>query len=244
MNAIFWAALAALLLLCVPEARRHPRLIALAALLYGLDDLAVMLPVWYQMQVSGTHGNWTGKLLSVGLSLLLIYGFRVVSPAEAGLTRPAPGSLRQVLPVVLALTALQFGGAFWFRHTHAALPPGWEGHLYQWTMPGLAEELFIKGLWLGLLARVFPRTLPWLGTRTSWGGVIGLALFVLGHVLTFNMGPLQFLPGIRPSLEVPLTVAFWGGLFLWVRERTGSTLAAVVAHNLINAALYLGLALP
>lgn len=244
MGAVFWALLAGLLLLAAPGGRRHPRLIGLAALLYGLDVLATLLPSWYPPLFLGLQHNWTGKLLSVALSLLVVYGFRVLSPAEAGLTRPAPGSLRRVLPAVLGLAAVQFTGAFWFRHTHADPAPGWEANLYELTMPGLAEELFARGVLLGLLMRVFPRTLPFFGTRTSWGGVAGLVLFVLGHVLLFGHSPWQVLPRVLHSLETPLAVTFFGTLFLWVRERTGSSLAAAAVHNLMNTCLYLGLTLP
>lgn len=244
MSAIFWTGLSFLLLLAAPGGRRHPRLIGLAALLFGLVGLLLSLPFWYPPLKLGLHYNWTGKLLSIVVFLVLIYGFRVVSPAEAGLRRPAPGSLRWVLPVVLGLAALGFTAGFLERHSQAGASPGWEDNLYQLTMPGLEEELFFRGVWLGLLARVFPRTLPLPGTRTSWGGVVGLVLFVLVHVLSFDQGPRQWLPTVHFAWGNVAGVALLGTLFLWVRERTGSTLAAAATHNLMNVAQTLALTLP
>ena len=190
MSAIFWTGLSFLLLLAAPGGRRHPRLIGLAALLFGLVVVMLSLPFWYPPLKLGLHYNWTGKLLSIVVFLGLIYGFRVVSPAEAGLWRPAPGSLRWVLPVVLGLAAVGFTAGFLERHTHSGASPGWEANLYQLTMPGAEEELFYRGVWLGLLARVFPRTLPLPGTRTSWGGVVRLELtaIVLGGPVFVEKG--------------------------------------------------------
>jgi membrane protease YdiL (CAAX protease family) len=173
--------------------------------------------------------------------LLIIYGWRVVSPQEVGLVKPLRGSWRVVVPVVLVLALAQFTGGFFNRHQHA--PPSWEAHLYELTMPGIAEELFFRGVFLGLLSRVFPRTIPFLGTRTSWGGLAGLILFVLGHCLSFT-GPFLLLPHAHFSLDKVIGVGIFGALYLWVRERSGSCWVAMVAHNLTNVGLYVGLSLP
>ncbi|RZK22583.1 MAG: CPBP family intramembrane metalloprotease [Hymenobacter sp.] len=106
-------------------------------------------------------------------------------------------------------------------------------------MLGVAEELFSCGLLLGALGRAFPRTLPLLGARTSWGGVVSVLLFVLGHVFTFA-GPLALRPSVHFSPEMVLGHTLFSTLFLWVRERSGSVWAAMGAHNVGNFCLYLG----
>ena len=72
---------------------------------------------------------------------------------------------------------------------------------------------------------------------------MSVVLFVLSHVFSFA-GPLALLPRVHFSLEQVVGVGLWGTMYLWVRERTGSVWAAVVAHNLSNFCLYLGLWLP
>jgi len=109
-------------------------------------------------------------------------------------------------------------------------------------MPGIAEKLFSQGIFLGLLSRVYPRTIPFFGTRTSWGGLAGLSLFVLAHGLSFT-GPLPVLPHTHFSWDL-LHTGVYGALFLWVRERSASCWAAMAVHNLTNVALYVGLSLP
>lgn len=238
MSLFFWTALC--LALCWPGLKITPRLIWLAVLLVGLDHLVVMLPVWYHPLSLGLQKNWTGKLFSLLLSLFVIYGQRLVSPREVGFTTALAGAWRSIVPVVLVLAAANFVGGYANRQHQA--PPTWEGHLYELTMPGLAEELFSRGVLLGLLTGVFPRTIPFFGTRTSWGGLVGLGLFVLGHGLLFR-GPWQLVPQPHFSPDL-LVITVYGSLFLWVRERSGSCWAAIATHNLVNTTLYLGLAMP
>lgn len=239
MLVLFWGLLC--FVLCAPGAKTAPRLVGLAALLYGVDVLVVMLPVWWHPLSFGLQMNWMGKLLSILLSVCVIYGWRLLSPQEVGLSRPLVGSWRIVVPVVLVLVFANFAGGFFNRHQHT--PPTWEAHCYELTMPGIAEELFSRGILLGLLSRVFPRTIPFFGTRTSWGGLAGIILFVLGHCLSFT-GPLMLLPQTHFSLDKVIGVGLYGTLYLWVRERSGSCWAAMAAHNLTNVGLYVGLSMP
>jgi membrane protease YdiL (CAAX protease family) len=234
MIGLFWFAFC--LLLCAPKLLTTPRPIVLAALLYGLNELALMVP-WNQGLNFDWQFNWTGKLLSTLLSLAVIYLLKWVSPVEAGLVRPRPGSLRIVGLVVVALSLIEFTSSFRNRHHHPQ--PSLEGHLYELLMPGIAEELFFRGTFLALLSRAYPRTLPFLGTRTSWGGVIGVVLFILSHAFSFHTAG-QLLPQVHLTWPLILNTGIWGTLFLWVRERSGSCLAAMVAHNLSNTALYAG----
>jgi membrane protease YdiL (CAAX protease family) len=235
MAGLFWVVVC--LLLCAPKLLTTPRPIVLAALLYGLNELAVMVPVWGHALNFGLQFNWAGKLLSTLLSLVVIYGFKWVSPAEAGLVRPRPGSWRLAGLVVLAVSVLEFISGFSNRFHHPQ--PSLEAHLYQLLMPGIAEELFFRGTFLALLARAYPRSFPFLGGRLSWAGIVSLILFVLSHGLSFSTAS-QLLPHAHFTWGMVLSVSLWGTIFLWVRARSGSCLAAMAAHNLSNTALYLG----
>lgn len=238
MLVFFWGLLC--LTLCAPRLKTAPHRVGLLALLCGLNVLVVMLPGWWHPLSLGLQMNWTGKLLSILLSLLVIYGWQLISPQEVGLVRPLANCWRIVLPVVLMFTVANFAGGFFNRHHHA--PPTWEAHVYELTMPGIAEELFFRGIFLGLTSRLFPRVIPFFGTYTSWGGLAGVILFALGHFLSFT-GPLRLLPYTHFSPDLVL-IAVYGALFLWVRERSGSCWAAMAAHNLANVGLYVGLSLP
>jgi membrane protease YdiL (CAAX protease family) len=234
----FWILLS--LLLFAPGLKTAPRLVLMAAVLYGLNDLAVVSPIWWVKQW-GLQYNWLGKLLAILLSLGVIYGLRWVSSRESGLQWPRLDSWRVVATVALATTIIQFAGGYLTRHQ--VHPPSGEALLYQLTMPGLAEELFGRGVLLGLLSRIFPRTIPFFGTRTSWGGLAGIILFILGHGFSFAH-PDTFWPTAHFPFGLIADKLLFGTLFLWVRERSGSCWAAVATHNLSNFSLFLGQLLP
>jgi membrane protease YdiL (CAAX protease family) len=254
--------------LCASRLFLAPRPLGWAALACGVHASLLLLPTWPVVAfLLGLHPpgswfgppqdpvNWLSKSVALAASLAWVYSGQRRTPDAAGLRAPAPGTLRLVGPGVLAVAIWVAVSANYERH----LPPlgTWSYYLFYGLMPGLEEEVFYRGVLVGLLAPVFARTLPLFGTRTSWGGVVGVLLFVLAHHLVvperlFGLGvgadleryvrawlsPAHFPPG-AVLYEVRM-----GTLFLWVRERTGSCWAAVAAHCLMNGCLDLGRALP
>ena len=252
--------------LCRGPWRAAPRLLGGAALACVVHVYSLLLvPPWtvwaYWLGLQSvdwlrevawqTPVNWVGKAVGVLCSLGWVYALRRTTPAAAGLRWPAPGTVRAVRPAVLVVAAALLAEAYFSRHAFAPLTAGQQ--LYYVTLPGLDEELFYRGALLGLLAPGLARTLPLPGTRTSWGGVVGVLLFTLGHGLgfparLFGLGfGADFWFYVREwwsPAHFPLgTVLFqlaMGTFFLWVRERTGSVWAAVVVHCGMNGCLALG----
>ena len=230
LNAAWLALLTAplvLLALCLQPARRWiPALLFL--LLLGLDDLATTLPFAFPaLKVPGADWNWSGKACSIVLSAgVVVLG--VLSRQEAGLQlRQKAGSVRPAGWALLAFTALSFGigwafgGGSWDAETPA----------FQLTMPGLAEEIAYRGVFIGLLHRAFPGE----GRVARWAPVLVTAVaFGLWHGLGVSDGYLTFdaFPALFPLL---------GGLaYGWLRERTGSVLVPILAHNAGNTAAVFG----
>lgn len=143
--------------------------------------------------------------------------------------------------VALAL----FADAYFSRHAFA--PLWWREQLFYALVPGLEEELFYRGVLLGLLGRVFQRTLPLPGTRTSWGGLVGVVLFTLGHGI--KVFPIYLL-GIdwqalthawwQSLLHFPLPDAAYYGLMEPLFCGCVSVWAAVASHCLMNTVLTIG----
>ncbi|GEM_PF-1498099 len=261
---VLWGSLC--LVLVAPKILTAPRWAGLAALACALHALALALPSWQLLAAmfgfapvvttaSLTHPlNWTGQVAALLVSVLFIYGLRERISAAAGLRRPWPASLR-VTAVVVGLVALAiFVNAYLVRQASVAL---W-GHerLFYALVPGIEEELFYRGVLLGLLGPIFSRSIRLPGTYTSWGGLVSALLFGLGHVIKIT--PIHFvisdlladghianwprwwlLPFYFPPTEFLYPFAM-GLFFLWVRERTGSVWVAAGTHCLCNAALVLG----
>jgi membrane protease YdiL (CAAX protease family) len=264
----YWGLLC--LVLCLPYIRQAPRRLGAAALACVGQACASVFPPWFYWArwlgfeppttwVSPLYHpvDWTGKVASLLVVGVVVYGLKWVTPAEAGLTKFQSGSWRPVGLVVTVVAVALVLNAYFTRQTFPLL--WWNERLYYATLPGLAEELFYRGVLLGLLSRVFVRRLPLFGTRTSWGGVVGVILFAIAHELKFPSYLLASLQNGSADAIVREAYSWFslghvfsgnqvyylamGTLFLWVREWTGSCWAAVGAHCLLNTCLTIGASL-
>jgi membrane protease YdiL (CAAX protease family) len=262
--AFLWGSLC--LALVAPKIHQHPRRLGWAALACALHAVALAAPSWQSLAAmvgfapalptaALSHPlNWTGQLAALLVSVFFIYGLRSVTPAEAGLRRPQRTSLRTVGAVLGIIILVIFANAYLVRQASNAL--WWHERLFYALVPGLEEELFYRGVLLGLLGPVFPRSIWLPGAYTSWCGLASALLFGLGHVIKIT--PIHFfisdlLAGGHASAQAGLWRALlyfspvdllypfaMGLLFLWVRARTGSVWAAAASHCLVNAVLVAG----
>jgi hypothetical protein len=261
---ILWAGLC--LGLCLGSWRASPRLLGWAALACAVHVYTLLLVPpwtvwaywlglrsmsWFREVAWQTPVNWVGKGVGVLCSLGWAYALRRTTPVAAGFVRPAAGTLRAVAPAVLVIAIALLVEAYLTRYNFLPLTTG--QRLYYLTLPGLDEELFYRGALLGILTPGLARTLPLPGTRTSWGGVVGVLLFTLGHGLIFPARLFDLDVGadlwfyvrewwspVHFPLRVVLFQVGMGAFFLWVRERTGSAWAAAGIHCVMNGCIALG----
>ena len=128
----------------------------LSAVYLGVDDLVTGLPSMFKdLDVIGGRWNWTGKLLSIFLSALVIVALRL-SPMTVGLTFKQRHLKTGLIALVLFII---WGTCLGLLFKPGA--PDAETLAFQLTMPGLAEEIVYRGiapaLLLGLL---LPLTCP------------------------------------------------------------------------------------
>jgi membrane protease YdiL (CAAX protease family) len=222
------AILAALLPLAAwrDAARRGYALAAVAGLLLFLSlrevPLLVPGPRWL-----GEHWNWSGSLLAVAGVLLLAatlvrHGLRW---SDFGLTlAQRSGSSGPAVLVTLAallLNLLLMAGSS-FRLPAVSV----ETWLFQASMPGVVEETVFRGVLLALAERALaPRWPCWNlgGAPIGPGGLWVTLLFVALHDPSVHT-----LTGVLPAAL----------LYLWLRARTGSLVAPILAHNAWNLSVY------
>ena len=169
------------------------------------------------------HWNWLGKILALSGTLAFaaspLFGF-----ARSGITLKQKKGLGSAL-AVLAVFAVLF--------VYLALVDG-EGRsdletiAFQWTMPGLDEELFYRGILLLAMNEAFRARLTVLGAPIGYGGLLTSVLFGFAHALSYGQGGFDFDPMTFALTGVPSL------LLLWLRERTGSVVLPVIAHNMAN----------
>ena len=169
--------------------------------------------------------NWAGKFLSIA-GVLAICAIPAIGWKRAGVTLHQ-GRGWVAAAIVLAL----LGGLFFYLAI--SNPDGadtLETIAFQWTMPGLDEEIFYRGLFLLAMNEAFSARAKILGAPIGYGGVLATVLFGLAHGLSYGRDGL--------SLEA-MAFAMTGGpalILLWLRERTGSVLMPIIGHNIANGA--------
>ena len=171
---------------------------------------------------------WFGKLLSLAGTVAMLCFVPRVGFRAAGMTwRQDRSSLRPVLTTgAITVVAASVASFLFMYNPNTSV----ENLLFQATLPGLDEELFMRGLLLLLLHQAFGRGLKIGGADTGWGFWLVVAVFGLLHGVTVESSELQL------NLGAIASTGFVGFILTWMRERTGSLVVPVLFHNLFNVA--------
>lgn len=226
-----WIALASLALLWLfsgrDPARRAWALAATATLALFLA-LRVLPQVVPGERWIGDAWDWSGPLL--GLAGVLVVASLLVRKGQfdwrdIGITLEQK---RGSLPTAIGLTTATLGIHYLLMSLSSFRLPGvpLETWLYQATLPGLVEETVFRGVLLALAERaVAARHACWdvMGARIGWGGLLVTLAFLALHGISLGT-----VLGVLPAAL----------LYLWLRQRTGSLLLPIVAHNLWNLSVY------
>jgi hypothetical protein len=198
--------------------------------------LSVHFPRWEnavlaQLGVAKGHWNWDGKIVSIVATLILIAIIPRVSFKESGFRWSQSGG---VAPAIFggALICAVVWGTNYVAGTHNGANA--EDLWYQATMPGLQEEPSFRGLMLVLLNQAFKdKPLKLLGAPIGWAAVASSVYFGMGHGLGWDNGHVAF-----DAVAIAVTGAI-GFVLLWIKERTGSLILPILAHNAANFGDYL-----
>jgi membrane protease YdiL (CAAX protease family) len=225
---VHFAVLCVFFLFAYTQTKRLPfKAILIFLLLIVLDNIIVM---WFPKPsfMNGLSLDWHTKILEAMLALAFIYFYRSISLKEYGMTASIEnGSLKPIVVVFIVITVLVNGAQY--------LQNGFTGHagtetlLYQATMPGIAQELLYRGAMLGLLNNAFGKSWKLFGASLGWGAVITSVLYGLIHGLSVNN---HFEFHLAPSKF--LITGLIGFALAWAKERSGSLIPSIVAHNFIN----------
>ena len=175
--------------------------------------------------------NWVGKFGAILLWLVALFGLisfnKEFKMADAGFTfRQNPNSIKPALCALLAFIVFQItlSSAMGGDAKYTA-----EDLFFQATMPGLDEEPMFRGILLYAVSLAIISTrFNVLGANINVAGMLLVLLFSLVHGFMYINGEFVFMP-----LYLFIT-GFYGFILLWMRERTGSLIFPIVAHNSVN----------
>jgi uncharacterized protein len=201
----------------------------IALICYGVSIIWLPELISWPGWVNDLKWNWTGKLVSIVVSLGLILIWPRLGTTDVGLTFvQRQGSLgpAAVMAAILCASAILLQSVV-SNGTDTRL----ETVLFEASMPGLDEELAFRGLIGALLVRAFVKQVSVLGAPMGWGDLALCLVFGAGHGLLFMQQQLHF---------DWMSFAYTGGVgagLLWIRQRTGSLLLPVLTHNVVNILL-------
>ena len=172
--------------------------------------------------------NWSAKIYSIIFALLILFSFKnMITPKDIGLRfKQNQNSIRFSLIFVL----------FFFV---AAIIVGFSGRkgdfdlkvlAYLAIMPGLNEELIYRGFLLGFLNKIFDKKFRVLKTNFGWGAILTSIIFGLlhGFGITENY-QIQF-----DNIPNVILTGVFGFIFALMKERSGSLIFPIIAHNTID----------
>lgn len=178
----------------------------------------------------GLKFNWSGKILSLILSLIVIFSVSKEERIEIGFTTQtnSKSQLKFGLLFFLGLTLFDIvfklilfpkGGTF-----------NLQTFVFQATMPGLTEEVAFRGISLWLLNKAFAPKWNYCGIKFGWAFVIVTILFGVVHGaildqdlhLKFDIITIVYLT-IISSISVGVLRCFSGNLIY-----------SILGHNTIN----------
>ena len=195
---------------------------------YWVIDFSGRLQDWANLPTA-SQWNWFGKIMSIGFSCLLL----ACSPwlrQNVGLRwRQAPGSARLSVGCFVVYLACAIGLGF-------LMPPmafSTETLMFQFFMPGIDEELLIRGIMLALFERAFGQSPTSCRLRLGYAALLTSLIFAFPHGLSIVDSRYQF-----SFLEFSIP-AVWAAVAALVRTRSGSLLWPVVYHGTWNGSIFL-----
>jgi CAAX protease family protein len=185
--------------------------------------------------------NWDGKVAELAFILVALVFLRIITRSikfsDYGLTlNQSEGSfLPAVIVTVLLVCSMVALTLAFSGPSQADAAEIIETLAFQSTLPGLSEEPLFRGVLLTVLSMaVVSRGVNFLGARIGWGGVLATLLFTVAHGVFWDEGGLQI------YADALIVSSFLGFGLLWIRERTGSLVMPIIAHNLINLSSSIG----
>lgn len=196
---------------------------------YFIYLFLLAVPNWFtELRIVGTTWNWSGKLYAITGSILFYFLFKKAFVNHNYITfKQNNNSLKPKFfaTVVIFLAAIGLA-CFSINKSETNL----EYFLFQFTMPGLDEELAYRGIMLGLLSNSLNSKI-YLGSKNLGNPALLITSILFGLCHSFSIDSnWVFYQNWFEFVNV-----FAIGLLLgWMTIKSGSILMPILIHGLIN----------
>ncbi len=190
-----------------------------------INQILLYLPIIYpEVRISNWNSrwNWTGKIYAVIGAILFLSVYRKFPLKDYFLTFKQKNKfLRNGVIIITSILIIQILLAFFAPNK----PLNLDTLFFQFSMPGINEEIAYRGIMLGLLTKVLKNKNLILNSSV-WVTAI---LFGLAHGFSLsNEFSIAF--NIQPFLRTMIYGLIWG----WITIKSGSILLVLISHNLGN----------
>lgn len=193
-------------------------------------QLAVFLPLEYEFfDFVGGDWNWSGKIYSIIISVIFLFLHGRTKLKDYNITfKQNENSL--IVSLFLILFLIVFASVLGFGAKPISFD--FERFAYQFSMPGLDEELAYRGIMLGLLSQIFVPLTVFKKYKLNLSIFITSILFGLIHSLY-----------IKNDFSVTFNSYYFSITFItgfvqgYISFKSGSVLLPIIGHNLYNTVL-------
>lgn len=220
--------LVALIIVAAVLARRVPDLRTIAVVLgsLALVHLAIFSSVLPRGLIH-SEWNWSGKVLSIVVTLLLIAVIPSLSWSEAGFRWNQRGTTVPALAAAALVCVVSWSIDLLLPHARVA--PSTQALAYQALIPGPSEDPLYRGLALVLLDRAFAnRFWTVFDAPYGFGAIIMSLWFGAIHGVGVADGHIVV---EWPVIAIVAVIGFGLG---WIRMRTRSLIVPIVTHAAVD----------
>jgi membrane protease YdiL (CAAX protease family) len=190
-----------------------------------INQISLVLPMVYpELRISNwnSNWNWVGKIYAIIGALVFLLVYRKFPLKDYFLTFKQENKfLKKGIIIITSILIIKTVLLF-FAPTKML---NWETLFFQFSMPGINEEIAYRGIMLGLLTKIL-KSKNLILNSPVW---ITAILFGFAHGLSLTT-EFSIVFNIQPFLLKMTYGLIWG----WITIKSGSILLALISHNLGN----------
>ncbi|WP_299120455.1 CPBP family intramembrane glutamic endopeptidase [uncultured Tenacibaculum sp.] len=206
------------------------KILIVFVIFFLFNKILCSLPIIYpEVRINNWNANWnwTGKIYAIIGTIIFLLIYRKYPLSDYFFTfKQNKKFLKKGVFLIISILLIQIVTAFY----SSSKPLSLETLFFQYSIPGIDEEIAYRGIMLGLLVKVL-KSKNLILNPSVWITAILFGM-VHGFFLSKNF---EVIFEFQPFLWTTVYGLIWG----WMTIKSGSILLALISHNLGNGTLSL-----